>query len=1027
MLQVVLAHGERFGSMRVQQAQQQQAWLADLQAGLLSGHCFQRFLSQRCGASSQVTQICGHQAFAQAVSGMIREQMQAAEDRIQAKAELADDRRQLLGLLCLAAAHSHICASLGLDKKLTKSLLDLHHKIPLLPVYCHLHVHPASFLSKMLPPAADRYMRNSYVQEALAEQKLQLELAMSHYPLEVQQARLTVLAWQAHMASLHTWPRGSEALLTKQAGALVRGVDLVAGLRNRLQVLLELHAAARQPITQQALALFVDTLSLVKGVQKTYEEHGAFSSPTSTQLIPHIRSGAQGLVCAMAAKVRAKQRQLASSGPSLLQFTSTRTAADKALKDAETACEAALQVLAGPTTADQLVMLDLCVDALKATAVISEHRMQTLDSAMHNLRTLIQLQAAVTEASDCSWLYYDSQLLEPILASLIKNPQQAQQLPYIMAAFLDAHSLLLHDPRRAEPRRAEPSQAGPMQAEPSQAGPSQAPPSQSELNQAEPSQADVPSLIQAYDEQLWSTLETVLLSPLCHRIESGLRLHHHAALLTGVPPLNPNSPDVLDVTPLLQVPALRLSTRVVHIRAYVEGALTASFRSYAAVTPHDWHAYEEMRSLAFDKHGLVVGAIDLPIQASDQRVDINAAIHDLPSFVAAFDYSMTGSMFLQQPAAAGRTAHLVTLSLQQASQAIQTHGPALIQQAQQSVCEFVTAQLQELRDVVAQEEVQIMLEAASAAVRASAGGQGQAGDDSSSGAAALHPAQHAQRDVLEPGSLTEDAAVESLRGVQGVVQSTGDLKESWLSRLSAERMVQFAEMVQTGLQEQQSTGSRQSCMDHLHAVIAGIGNAVGLLRSIQLGALQYRASVAPFVEGDAAEQSSSLGTILRQIEQCTTAGCALPAVLTQAHGSLKLQDQQRLQQVVPAATLAAAERAAEAKELTTKPRRQLPDQAQIFADGFAIGLAVLLEALEQHSTNDMMQWWTAFDASRSQQCEQLRMVLRTNQHTSTSNASEGGCTMYMGTATGQVVMTLLAVQEKHQHDNMCKKNTSEMK
>lgn len=58
-----------------------------------------------------------------------REQMQAAVERIQAKAELADDRRQLLGLLCLAAAHSHICASLGLDKKLTKSLLDLHHKV----------------------------------------------------------------------------------------------------------------------------------------------------------------------------------------------------------------------------------------------------------------------------------------------------------------------------------------------------------------------------------------------------------------------------------------------------------------------------------------------------------------------------------------------------------------------------------------------------------------------------------------------------------------------------------------------------------------------------------------------------------------------------------------------------------------------------------------------------------------------------------------------------------------------------------
>ena len=55
----------------------------------------------------------------------------------------------------------------------------------------------------------------------------------------------------------------------------------------------------------------------------------------------------QGLLSAMAAKVRAKQRQLASTAPSLLQFTSTRTQLDKALKDAETAAEAALQVIEG--------------------------------------------------------------------------------------------------------------------------------------------------------------------------------------------------------------------------------------------------------------------------------------------------------------------------------------------------------------------------------------------------------------------------------------------------------------------------------------------------------------------------------------------------------------------------------------------------------------------------------------------------------------------------------------------------------
>ena len=57
-------------------------------------------------------------------------------------------------------------------------------------------------------------------------------------------------------------------MLTRQAGTLVRGVDLVAGLRNRLQLLLDLHAAAALPITQQALSLFVTSICLVKVMRR---------------------------------------------------------------------------------------------------------------------------------------------------------------------------------------------------------------------------------------------------------------------------------------------------------------------------------------------------------------------------------------------------------------------------------------------------------------------------------------------------------------------------------------------------------------------------------------------------------------------------------------------------------------------------------------------------------------------------------------------------------------------------------------
>lgn len=203
-------------------------------------------------------------------------------------------------------------------------------------------------------------------------------------------------------------------------------------------------------------------------------------------------------------------------------------------------------------------------------------------------------------------------------------------------------------------------------------------------------------------------------------------------------------------------------------------------------------------------------------------VDIPAAIQNLPSFVSSFDYSLTGQVFLQQPAAAGRTAHLATLSVQHAAQAIQTQGPPLMQQAQQSVCEFVTAQLQQLRDVMAQQEVQIVLEAASAAVRASAAAEGQGLDGNSPGAVRLHPTQRTQHGVLEQATVIEGDAAGMVGGNQeGMSNGSGRVHVNWLSRLSADHLVEFAEMLQIGLQEQQLPDCRQSCMNHIHQLVTG--------------------------------------------------------------------------------------------------------------------------------------------------------------------------------------------------------------
>ena len=73
------------------------------------------------------------------------------------------------------------------------------------------------------------------------------------------------------------------------------------------------------------------------------------------------------------------------------------------------------------------------------------------------------------------------------------------------------------------------------------------------------------------------------------------------------------------------------------------------------------------------------------------------------------------------------------------------------------------------------------------------------------------------------------------------------------------------------------------------------------------------------------------------------------AVVVEAQQSIAQQEECiRLVEIVPAAILAAAERAAESKEQLTRRRRQLPDEAQIFADGFAIGIAFMLQVWQAH-------------------------------------------------------------------------------
>ncbi len=203
-------------------------------------------------------------------------------------------------------------------------------------------------------------------------------------------------------------------------------------------------------------------------------------------------------------------------------------------------------------------------------------------------------------------------------------------------------------------------------------------------------------------------------------------------------------------------------------------------------------------------------------------MDIQAVIHDLPAFVSSFDHSLVSHTFLQRPAAAGRTAHLDTLSVQHTAEALQVHGCTLLDQAQEAVTKLVTGHMQELCEVLSQQEVVTVLEAAQAAIRASADAEGQ-------GLAALQQQDQSQQQQQQQQNQSQ--ASDSMRQDTNAITSVPDPASSncgssdthrfWLEDLSDAQLVEHAEMVQAGLQQQQLADAHQTCLDCIAGLLTG--------------------------------------------------------------------------------------------------------------------------------------------------------------------------------------------------------------
>lgn len=215
---------------------------------------------------------------------------------------------------------------------------------------------------------------------------------------------------------------------------------------------------------------------------------------------------------------------------------------------------------------------------------------------VHHLRIISDLDDNMTEAFDCSFLYFYKGILPTLMKHLYKSSlQSSPRLQLVLSAFSDP--CLLLSSKYLESKNDEKS---PLHLE------------------------------QYRSFVINEALHSALLIPICEYIENNLRLHVYAKNIKEIKPPNPRKEQSKHhILWFLELPLLHVCGISIDIKGYIQRHLESSFYNFSTVGLQDSQSYVEMSVLARDMYGLDLIDNCLPAGSVDQGIDLVAIAEDI--------------------------------------------------------------------------------------------------------------------------------------------------------------------------------------------------------------------------------------------------------------------------------------------------------------------------------------------------------------------------------------------------------------
>lgn len=434
-----------------------------------------------------------------------------------------------------------------------------------------------------------------------------------------------VVNWCIEMRSILTRTSLQVSDIGQKQALLVDLVALLSQIKEIVSFVINMHATLIKPMNRNTVQLICRLMEVQKSLETVFYILGPVVVQSQSQVLQYLSYYI--LLTLETARKSLVQKDKGYSKEKL---------------DALSLVGLSMRLLNGPASADRRLIIRCALAcASQLTDTFKEEDMVKLRFLLDNYDIVAELHNIVTEICDYSILLYHQNIIPAYFSFVVDNNLSINHVVHLLNAF------------------------------------------NSTVNEQEGL-----NLKQKRIAQFKEMLTKNILEPVCHEIETNLRLHVHAHLkLDSNNPFNIGAKDGGRVVRSLPLP---LATSMIHAKRFIEHYLDDMFYNLTTVALHDWRTYRMMHALAHYKLNLDTVQNHLPTQTLEQGLDALEIMRNIHVFVSRYLYNLNTQTFIEH---ISNNKHLNTIGIRHIANSIRTHGTGIMSTTVNFVYQFLRVKL----------------------------------------------------------------------------------------------------------------------------------------------------------------------------------------------------------------------------------------------------------------------------------------------------------------------------------------------